>query len=107
MLCAALSGQNVDVNTQKVTFAPKFPPCCVDECKSYRLPVMLPTVWGTLKRDPVYDLAKEEILNVHYTLSLEYGALNVKELAVDDCVMQGTVMLDTANPAKWYCPSTC
>ena len=66
-------------------------------------------MWGTLKRDPVYDLAKEEILNVHYTLSLEYGILNVKVLSVDDCVLKTSsiVVVDETNPAKWYCPSTC
>ncbi|XP_064405275.1 uncharacterized protein LOC135350425 [Halichondria panicea] len=105
----ALSGQNVDVNEQKMTFSPKFPLCCSSECKSYKLPVMLPTVWGTLKRDSGFDLAKEKLLYVHYTLSLEYGTVDVMELSVDDCKMQnaGVTTVDVDHPAKWYCPVTC
>ncbi len=108
-LFAALSGQNVDVNEQKMTFSPKFPLCCSSECKSYKLPVMLPTVWGTLKRDSGFDLAKEKLLYVHYTLSLEYGTVDVMELSVDDCKMQnaGVTTVDVDHPAKWYCPVTC
>ncbi len=108
-LFAALSGQNVDVNEQKMTFSPKFSPCCSNDCKSYTLPVMLPTVWGTLKRNPGFDLVKEELSYVHYTLSLEYGSVDVMQLSVDDCKMQNpeVTTVDVANPAKWYCRVTC
>ena len=93
-LRTALSGQDVDVNTKSVSFSPKIK-------SPFKLPFMIPTVWGSLE---------SEITNrthLQYTLSLEYGELEIMTLTAGGCLFpnNGRVTMLTVNsPLQWNCP---
>lgn len=98
----ALSGQHVDVNTKIVTFDPKLK-------APFKLPVLLPTVWGFIQGDVApLNMSRPEELHVFYTLGVHFGEFEVSDLSVRDCKYgttggDTTLRLSVNVAAKWHC----
>ena len=99
----ALSGQDVDVNEKRVAFTPKLKP-------PFKLPVMLPSVWGFIQSDLApTNMSKPDELHVFYTLGVHFGEFEVVELSVGDCKYDHSngdtpLRLYVDLAARWHCP---
>ena len=86
----ALSGQIANVTERSLTFAPRLDP-------PYTLPVLLPAVWGYLRADFIGSY-------VQYTVGLEFGSLELTNLAVLDCKFPHSLFTpNSTTPASWLC----
>ena len=90
-LVMGLSGQSANVTEKSLTFTPRLDP-------PYSLPVILPAVWGYLQADINNNNA-----SILYTLSVEFGSLELSYLAVFGCKYPTTVTLSSS--VTWQCPS--
>jgi len=89
----ALSGQNANMTEKSLTFAPRLDP-------PYSLPVFLPAVWGYLQA----GVSTSSNSGVPYTVSLEFGSLELTQLAVLDCKFpHSPFTLSSSTPATWLC----
>jgi len=84
----SLSGQTAYMMAGVLTFDPVV-------SVPYSLPVLLPTVLGTLEA----DYAESGI--VRYTLSLVFGSLSVKTLRVSSSTVEGGVTLTAGQQVTW------
>ena len=90
-LVMGLSGQRANVPEKSLTFTPRLDP-------PYSLPVILSAVWGSLQAD-----VNNVNASISYTLSLEFGSLELSYLAVLGCKYPTTVKLSSS--VTWQCPS--
>ena len=86
-----LSGQRANVTEKSLTFTPKLDP-------PYSLPVILPAVWGYLQAD-----VNNVNASIVYTLSLEFGSLELSNLAVLGC--KYPTAMKVSSSATWQCKS--
>ena len=95
-----LSGQRANVTEKSLTFAPKLDP-------PYRLPVILPAVWGYLQADIDRSYSANGA-SVSYTVGLEFGSLELSYLAVLKCEHPTsssiTVTSGSSGSITWFCP---
>ena len=89
----ALSGQIANMTEKSLTFAPRLDP-------PYSLPIFLPAVWGHLQA----GVSTSSSSGVPYTVSLEFGSLELTQLAVLDCKFpHSPFTLSSSTPATWLC----
>lgn len=99
----ALSGQKANMTAKSLVFEPKVG-------LPYVLPVILPGAWGQLEAmtdTPTPSSNENKHTNTTYTVSLNFGSLNLEHLQVGKCRYshEGThaVKLSSEKSAVWSC----